>query len=372
MLTEQTKILVIGNYPPPMCGWAIQTQLAVQELRRRGHACEVLKINDNRHIPDAAYIDVQSPWDYAWKVILHCRRGFAVNAHVNGMSAKGYVAALGALAAARIMNRPALLTFHGGLSQNYFPRRNPWWIFQAYRVLFQLASAIACDSEEIRRAILTYGIRGDKVTAIEAFSEQYTAFTPVTLDPDVETFLATHKQVFLCYVSFRPEYRLEVLQRCMREYRRKYPDAGFIWVGFPSKEFASATECVASWPASQRTAVLLLPNLQHDEFLTLMTRCLACVRTPACDGVAASVLEALALGVPVIASENGRRPGSVTTYADGDVNDMCAKLVYVTEHYEEIRTAIPPPSSDDNVGRMADWLVRDCTRNSGSQVANAR
>lgn len=36
------KILVIGNYPPPMCGWAMQTKLVVDELRRRAHVCEVL------------------------------------------------------------------------------------------------------------------------------------------------------------------------------------------------------------------------------------------------------------------------------------------------------------------------------------------
>ena len=55
-------------------------------------------------------------------------------------------------------------------------------------------------------------------------------------------------------------------------------------------------------------SLLLLGNLPHDEFLTLLTRCSAYLRSPACDGVAASVLEAVALGVPVVASENGRRP----------------------------------------------------------------
>jgi len=45
VLISMAKILQIGNYPPPMCGWAIQTKLVTEELRRRGHTCEVLKLN---------------------------------------------------------------------------------------------------------------------------------------------------------------------------------------------------------------------------------------------------------------------------------------------------------------------------------------
>ena len=49
-MRSEAKILQIGNYPPPMCGWAIQTKLVTEELRRRGHICDVLKINENREV----------------------------------------------------------------------------------------------------------------------------------------------------------------------------------------------------------------------------------------------------------------------------------------------------------------------------------
>src|SRR5215470_5730883 len=58
------KILQIGNYPPPVCGWAIQTQLLVEEIRRRGHICEVLNINENRRNKSSEYVDVQNAFDY--------------------------------------------------------------------------------------------------------------------------------------------------------------------------------------------------------------------------------------------------------------------------------------------------------------------
>jgi hypothetical protein len=81
------------------------------------------------------------------------------------------------------------------------------------------------------------------------------------------------------------------------------------------------------------------------------------LRTPECDGVAASVLESLALKIPVVASENGRRPAGVVTYGDTDAADMVEKLRFVREHYEKVKQSLQSDTGDDNVGRMADWLV---------------
>ena len=115
------KVLQIGNYPPPVCGWAIQTLLVAEELRRRGEVCDVLKINENRQRKGPGYIDVQGGVDYLYKVVRHALAGYRINVHVNGQSEKGYFLALAAMLAARLTFRPALLTFHGGLSQQYFP-----------------------------------------------------------------------------------------------------------------------------------------------------------------------------------------------------------------------------------------------------------
>lgn len=367
----KSKILQIGNYPPPMCGWAIQTKLVTDELRRRGHVCDVLKINENRQVKDPAYIDVQGGWDYFVKVFTHALRGYRLNIHVNGMSKKGYLLALTAVLVGRLVFHPTLLTFHGGLNQDYFPRTDSAKLRIAFRLLFTLAGGIACDSPEICNAIISYGIPAQKVTAIATFSTQYLSFQPAPLAPEVKAFLAAHHPVFFSYVSFRAEYRLEVLREGMTRYRQLYPKAGCVWLGFPGKEMPMAEEFVKNWPAGERQSLLLLGNLTHDEFLTLMTSCFACLRTPACDGVAASVLEALALGIPVVASENGRRPAGVITYEDMSADDMCAKLQFLTEHYDEIKSAMRTNSADDNVGRMADWLAGESPAKLKSEVVHA-
>lgn len=354
---EPARILQIGNYPPPMCGWAIQLKLVTDELRRRGHTCEVLKINEGRQIKSSEYVDVQSGPDYLKKIWRYSLRGYRLNVHVNGMSKKGYALALAAVLTGRAMNRPALITFHGGLSQDYFPRHDRSMAHKAFKALFRMAGEIACDSETIRDAIVAYGIAPEKVQAIATFSPQYLQFTPVALPEPIEGFLKSHSRVFFSYVSFRPEYRLEILREGMRRYREQDPEAGFIWLGFPDKERVAAENFVNAWPEEERRSLLLLGNLNHDQFLTLLSQSFVYLRTPACDGVAASVLESLALGVPVVASENGRRPAGVITYNDTSSTDMLEKLKFVRDHYDEVKAGLSLDTSDDNVGRMADWLV---------------
>src|SRR5215475_2236014 len=178
---DPARILQIGNYPPPMCGWAIQLKLVTEELRRRGHICEVLKINEGRQTKSTEYVDVQSGPDYLKKITRYALRGYRLNVHVNGMSRKGYWLAMAAALVGRMVNRPAQVTFHGGLSQDYFPRHNRSLARAAFYALFRMAGEIACDSEPIREAIIRYGIRPEKVSSIATFSPQYLNFTPVTL-----------------------------------------------------------------------------------------------------------------------------------------------------------------------------------------------
>jgi len=145
----------------------------------------------------------------------------------------------------------------------------------------------------------------------------------------------------------------------MKKFREHHTQAGYIWLGFPSKELPAAKEFVFQWPVRERESLLLLGNLCHDSFSTLLERCFAYIRTPACDGVAASVLESLALGVPVVASENHNRPPQVTTYRETDANDLCDKLVLVTEHYQQVKEQTQFHGAEDNIARTADWVLEE-------------
>jgi glycosyltransferase involved in cell wall biosynthesis len=95
--------------------------------------------------------------------------------------------------------------------------------------------------------------------------------------------------------------------------------------------------------------------------LTLLERSSVFVRTPACDGVSASVLESLALGIPVLASQNGHRPANVMTYREGDAADLCAKLVAITGRSTQPGHEGQLEDAEDNIAKLADWLLANAS-----------
>ena len=86
--------------------------------------------------------------------------------------------------------------------------------------------------------------------------------------------------------------------------------------------------------------IMLLGSGTRDLFLTVLGRADLYVRTPLTDGVCSSVLEALHLGVPVIAADNGYRPENVITFAGGSEDDLLDKLKYASARLGEIRERI--------------------------------
>jgi glycosyltransferase involved in cell wall biosynthesis len=341
-----------------MCGWAMQTKLLVDELRNRGVVCEVLKINEGRATKSPEYVDVQGAFDYLKKIVKFASNGFEFHGHVNGESKKGYVLAVAAVGIARLFGRPAALTFHGGLPQRYLRYPEDRQLNRlAFWLLFRIAGRILCNSGDIKHAICAVGIQSNHVECIPGFSNEYLDFTKVTLSEQVEAFVADHRPLFFSYVSFRPEYRLETLRVAMSLFRKSYPQSGFIWVGFPAKEMSTVEQFVSTWSADERSSLMLLGNLSHHEFLTILSASDAFVRTAACDGVSASVLESLALGIPVVASDNGRRPDAVMTYSECDAADLCDKLLVLMSRYDEIRSRARLETLPNNVARTADWLL---------------
>jgi peptidoglycan/xylan/chitin deacetylase (PgdA/CDA1 family)/glycosyltransferase involved in cell wall biosynthesis len=361
------KILQIGNYPPPQCGWAMQTQLLTKELRRRGAVCEVMNINESRKIKSSEYVDVQNGLDYLLKLLSFVVRGYRPHTHVNGESTKGYLLTLAANLAGLAAGRSAVMTFHGGLPQSYFPRPDSLFLRVAFRLLFLSAGSITCDSIEIERAIRSYGINGTPVASVPCFSLQNLEFEKRQLDPLIETFLARRHPVFFCFVCFRPEYGLDTVLTGMRQFANQHRDAGFIWLGFPAKEVPPAEAFLDAQPDGKPENLLLLGNLEHDTFMTLLTRCFAYLRPHVRDGVSASVLESLALGVPVIAADNGMRPPGVVTYRFEDANDLCSKLTYVVDNYDAVTRALQPQGIEDNIQFVAEWLL---TQERRSQKSN--
>lgn len=351
---QQVRILEVSGYPPPRTGWGVRISFVRAQLEAEGHHCQVLNIGQSRKIRSREYLDVQSGPDFVRKLVRHVQKGYLVHAHLNGDSPKGLVLALIAEFVSLTNGRRCVLTFHAGPEQRFFPRRRSRLMAPLFRLAFALPRRIICNDEAVKARIVGYGVLADKIVPIQAFSRQYLQYVPAALPAGLEEFLARIHRVAMCYFFFRPEFSVESVFEAAALALPRLPGVGLVLVGADTVGSA-VTRMVDG--AGLRGIVYQAGDLPHDQFMSLLARAHLFIRTPKKDGVCSSVLEALSLGVPVLAAENQRRPPSVLTYRAGDSRDLAEQMRYVFEKYEAVRSRVVRPLIPDTVKEEAGVLV---------------
>jgi glycosyltransferase involved in cell wall biosynthesis len=328
------RILEITSYPPPRAGWGVRVEFLKKRLEIDGHQCVVLNIGTSRNIPSDEYETVMGGLDFMRKVWRYSRQGFVVHAHANGDALKGLALALVAEIVNLACGRRCYLTFHAGTIQRYFPQHRNRWLAPVFRLLFAIPRRIICNSDAVKRCIAGYGVPASKIVPIPAFSRQYLEFSDVELPPELDAYLAQHPTTVFSYLRLRPLFYPTVLIDGMARVMERRPDVGLVICGGRGH----ADDGV--WPAVEaamerhglQSRICFVDDLDHDAFLTALRRSALYLRTPITDGVASSVLEALALGIPVVACDNGTRPRGVVTYAAEDADGLAAAVSYVLDN----------------------------------------
>ena len=343
---DKIKILEISSYPPPRAGWGMRVYFLKKELEKDGHICTVLNTGKSRKMRGKDFVPVFNGLDYVFKVFKYRLKGFTVHMHLNGDSPKGFVLTCIALAISLLTFHRPVITFHAGPIQKYFPKSKAPHLTMMYKFIFTVPRHIICNNEAVKQAIMSYRISGDKIIPIQAFSVQYLEFEEKCLNDRVEAFFLQYPNIICSYVFFRPEFFIEDMIHAMAKLRSHRNDVGLLIMGSDMGS-EKIRELIASLGLEDH--VLIAGDQDHDSFLTILQRSKIYLRTPVKDGVSSSVLEALALGTPVVASENGSRPPSVVTYESRNVEDMVQKLMYVLDHHEELKRAIVKPEIKDTV-----------------------
>ncbi len=340
------RIVQIGNYPPPFCGWSQHTKLLQEALAQAGADSRVIDIGPSRELGGRDCVPIRGGLNYAWQLVRHRARGFTFHVHVNGDSWKGYVLAMAAVLLASATRGRAVLTFHAGPKQIYFPRTRGFWHL-AFRALFHASESIICNHEPVKASICrVYDIEAAKVHAIPAFTVQYAEDIPVPLPAAVEHFLANAEPRLFCYSLFRPEFEFHLLLEAFSAIRRQFPRAGLLVVGSLQIPDVVHTQLERLGIGD---AILFAGNLSHAEFLTVVQRSDVFIRTHLRDGVCSSVLEALFLGVPVVAAEDGQRPASVVCYRPGSSAELASALSGVLSDLKGAKARVQPPEVSDNL-----------------------
>jgi glycosyltransferase involved in cell wall biosynthesis len=291
-------------------------------LERAGHICLVLNTNKNRRKESTEFVAIHNGLDYLWKIFKYSAQGFLVHVHINGKSTKSPILASVAEAISLLFRRPAVLTFHAGPVQDYFPRQGKPVIDWGFRLIFMMAGKIICNNQAVKDRIVEYGIRSEKIIPIPAFCPQYLE-DKAELPAEIAGFIQRHQPVVCSYIYLRPDFNVSFLLQGMQKLAQEYPRLGLIFMG-AYKEVEPLQRLLREHRLAGNS--LVASDLDHGVFLAVLAASRIYVRTPVVDGVSSSVLEALALGTMVVASENGSRPAGVVTYRDGEVADFVQKI----------------------------------------------
>jgi len=218
--------------------------------------------------------------------------------------------------------------------------------------------------------LLTTRIEAGRVMPVPLFSSENVRFTPADPPDFVREFYSRQDGVFFLYVCYRKEYMLEFLAEAMRRFNTQFPRIGFLLAGTSDRELELLRQFFRDQGLEDTTCIT--GSVTHDVFLSMVTRSLACIRSPLTDGVSSSVLEALALGVPVLGSDNGTRPAGVELWRPENPESLLKLMAEAVHNRPAMVARMPRFSAEDNTRKLADDVERTCGTEPASKSAKSR
>lgn len=347
------KVLEITPYEPPASGWVTRIKLLRRVIEARGGTCEILDIGPSRRLVRPGCIPVFNGFDYLRKVVRFARAGFTIHCHINGEYFRGLLLCVTAATLARTWRTRCVVTFHAGAVQPFFKGWRRWAMMPLIRLICGLTDATICNSDAVKDVLLAYA-NSRKLHVIPAFSAQYLAYSPVDLRAPLTDFLIDRSPILSTYLCFRDGFFTDTLIDGLGRLVTRWPQLGLVIVGTGPDQALFESRLAEAGLARY---VAFAGDLGHDAFMTLLSKTSVHLRTPVTDGVSATVLEALSLRVPVVASDNGTRPAGVTTYPATDGFGMADALDFALHHRDELAAAQPAMKVKDTAAVEVDLLL---------------
>ena len=296
------KVVQLGPYPPPHGG--VQTNLvAIREyLRRHGHTCHAINLTRfRREDADGVYYPVGAAalMRLLWRLpadILHLHFGGDLTPRLIRL----------ALFCTLLPGRKTVLTFHsGGYPGSPAGRTAAPATWRGF-VLRRLDGLIGVN-QEIAALFARFGAHPQHIRTILPFAVQ-PPDRSLPLPERLAAFFRAHNPALLTVGQLEPEYDLPMQIGVMAGILERYPRAGLLIVGAGSLE-ESLRARIAATPYRDR--ILLYGDMPHAVTLLATLHSDLLLRTTLYDGDSVSVREALYIGTPVIATDNGMRPQGV-------------------------------------------------------------
>jgi glycogen synthase len=319
MATKGGKILLVGPYPPPYGGLSVQIHELNRYLKREGYSSIVLNIGESRKETSEACLSAKTAWQYLVLSFMFARRGFILHLFTNGHNVKSWLSAVVCSLSGLFNGRKTILTFGSGNLRSFLSDCNILCRLLV-RVTLHLAGAVVCRNDEMRHVLERNGAGAAKVIVMAGF-----AGLPVLGDISIpfgfQFFKSAHSPLIGAIGSIEPEYGISLLLQAFVRLKQQHPGMGLVLIGLDAANLKRIGDYDDLVPK------LYLPGeLPHDTALAVIKNLDVFVRPTYFDGDANSVREALALGVPVVASATTYRPPGVKTFPTGDPLECAEKI----------------------------------------------
>jgi glycogen synthase len=327
---RQFKLLLVGPYPPPYGGIAMTVFDLQQYLQAQpAYHVEVLNIGEGRSAINAQCIGVRGAFDFFHKVMSFARRGYLIHLETNGHNLKSWISALICSVAGYLNGRKTIIAFGSGNLPTYLLHLNQCKKL-VVKVVLALAGVVICRNQNMVEAIQNVRERQDRIEIVPGFMGLHTRKL-IDVPQDIREFCDSHTPLIGATVTLEPEYGASLALKAIQRLLHKYPNLGLVMLGI-------GPEGAKQLPglADVREHVFLTGAVDANVSLSVMRHFGLFLRPTYFDGDSLSVREALALGIPVVASNTGLRPKGVVLFEPGQIDDLERKLDYAIQHREEL------------------------------------
>lgn len=319
------NVLQMGPYPPPHGG--VQTNLVAirKYLLDRGIGCPVINLTrfrreeqDDIYYPKTAFgvvrLLVQLNYDL-------------IHLHVGGDLSLRHAGAM--LLCAAIPRKKAVFTFHsGGYPTSEAGRRAKPGSLRG--VALRRMDGIIAVNQELLEMFQRFGVARERIRLIPPHAVE-TGGSGSGLPDSMAAFYREHDPMLVTVSGLEPEYDLPLQIEALGRLRMQFPRIGLAIIGGGSQEAAIRRLIDGK---SYREDVLLCGDVDHDITLEGIRAGRLFLRTTWYDGDSISVREALHLGTPVVASDNGMRPSGVHLVPKSDLEALCRTVETVLRQPE--------------------------------------
>jgi glycogen synthase len=339
------RVLLLGPYPPPHGG--VQTNLvAIRSfLRMHNVPCTVINITRHRKL-DAD--EVYYPKSAGPLLSLLARLPYdVVHLHIGGMLTNRLLAL--SLACTLRPGTKSLMTFHSGgfpstpEGQSLRPASFAGFVLRRF-------DGVIAVNEEIAGFLRKLGVQPQRVRCISPYAFLKNDPSMNSLPEQVAAFMTRHDPVLLSVGLLEQEYDLPLQIETLPQIRQKFPGAGLLLIGSGSLEASLRGRISASQCAQH---ILLAGDVPHAATMNAVSRCRLMLRTTLYDGDALSVREALQLGTPVIATDNGMRPPGVHLIPKSDPQALLRAILRELE--QPAAHKMQPAQDESNLQAVFDF-----------------